>query len=140
MSGASRKPRLSSAERGRSINRLDHGVWTVGTTLSSLCRRPHALLASRHPKVSGVFRHRGKPLFPEVMAELFNTDSVDAYVEGDKSQNSLAEHRRGEGFVRSGSRIIQRFRKRDGWVSGKVVSGLAWPGRYSHREKRKHIP
>ena len=35
--------------------------------------------------------HRGKPLSPEVMSELFNGDSVDAYLEGDKSQDTLPE-------------------------------------------------
>lgn len=35
--------------------------------------------------------HRGRPLSPEVMAELFNTDCVEAYLKGDKSQTSLPE-------------------------------------------------
>jgi len=37
------------------------------------------------------FCHRGKPLNPEVMAELFNNDSVAAYINGDHSQTSLPE-------------------------------------------------
>lgn len=35
--------------------------------------------------------HRGKPLSPEVMAELFNTDCIATYVGGDLSQTSLPE-------------------------------------------------
>jgi putative ATP-dependent endonuclease of OLD family len=35
--------------------------------------------------------HRGKPLTPEVLAELFNGDCVDAYVKGDHAQTSLPE-------------------------------------------------
>jgi hypothetical protein len=41
---------------GLSINRLDHGVWTVGATLSSLCRRPRTPLPSdtqESPEFSG---------------------------------------------------------------------------------------
>lgn len=37
------------------------------------------------------FCHRGKTLTPEVMAELFNDDCVDAYVNGDWSQTSLPD-------------------------------------------------
>jgi putative ATP-dependent endonuclease of OLD family len=35
--------------------------------------------------------HRGKPLTPEVMAELFHGPSVEAYVQGDHSQTTLPE-------------------------------------------------
>lgn len=35
--------------------------------------------------------HRGKPLTPEVMAELFNDDCVREYLCGDKSQDSLPD-------------------------------------------------
>jgi predicted ATPase len=35
--------------------------------------------------------HRGKPLTPEVMAELFNSDCIESYLNGDKSQTSLPE-------------------------------------------------
>lgn len=37
------------------------------------------------------FCHRGRPLSPEVVAELFNSDSVQTYLNGDKSQASLPE-------------------------------------------------
>lgn len=35
--------------------------------------------------------HRGRPLSPEVIAELFNSDCVETYIKGDKSQTSLPE-------------------------------------------------
>jgi predicted ATPase len=35
--------------------------------------------------------HRGRPLSPEVLAELFNSDCVETYLKGDKSQTSLPE-------------------------------------------------
>ncbi|OPY76115.1 MAG: chromosome segregation protein [Syntrophorhabdus sp. PtaU1.Bin058] len=35
--------------------------------------------------------HRGRPISPEVMAELFNSDCVENYLKGDKSQISLPE-------------------------------------------------
>jgi predicted ATPase len=35
--------------------------------------------------------HRGRPLSPEVMAELFNNDCIDTYLRGDKAQTSLPE-------------------------------------------------
>lgn len=35
--------------------------------------------------------HRGRPLSPEVMAELFNSDCIDTYLNGDKLQTSLPE-------------------------------------------------
>lgn len=35
--------------------------------------------------------HRGRPLSPEVMAELFNSDCVETYLQGEKSQTSLPE-------------------------------------------------
>jgi len=35
--------------------------------------------------------HRGRPLSPEVMAELFNGNCVETYLKGDKSQTSLPE-------------------------------------------------
>lgn len=35
--------------------------------------------------------HRGRPLSPEVMSELFNSDCVETYLNGDKSQTSLPE-------------------------------------------------
>jgi predicted ATPase len=35
--------------------------------------------------------HRGRPLSPEVMAELFNSECVETYLKGDKSQASLPE-------------------------------------------------
>lgn len=37
------------------------------------------------------FCHRGKPLTPEVMAELFNNECIDNYLSGDQSQTSLPE-------------------------------------------------
>jgi putative ATP-dependent endonuclease of the OLD family len=37
------------------------------------------------------FCHRGKALGPEVMAELFNTDCVKAYISGNHAQTSLPE-------------------------------------------------
>jgi len=35
--------------------------------------------------------HRGRPLSPEVMADLFNSDCIETYLQGDKSQTSLPE-------------------------------------------------
>ena len=35
--------------------------------------------------------HRGRPLTPEVMAELFSRDCIETYLKGDKSQTSLPE-------------------------------------------------
>jgi predicted ATPase len=35
--------------------------------------------------------HRGRPLSPEVMAELFNNVCIETYLKGDKSQTSLPE-------------------------------------------------
>jgi len=35
--------------------------------------------------------HRGRPLSPEVLAELFNSNCVETYLNGDKSQTSLPE-------------------------------------------------
>ena len=35
--------------------------------------------------------HRGRPLSPELMAELFNGDCIETYLKGDKSQTSLPE-------------------------------------------------
>ncbi len=37
------------------------------------------------------FCHRGRPLSPEIMAGLFNSDCVETYLNGDKSQTSLPE-------------------------------------------------
>ena len=37
------------------------------------------------------FCHRGKPVVPEVMAELFNNECVEKYLSGDYSQTSLPE-------------------------------------------------
>lgn len=37
------------------------------------------------------YSHRGRPLLPEVMAELFNSECVETYLKGDKSQTSLPE-------------------------------------------------
>lgn len=37
------------------------------------------------------FCHHGRPLSPEVMAELFNSNCVEAFLNGDKSQTSLPE-------------------------------------------------
>ena len=35
--------------------------------------------------------HRGRPLMPEVMTELFNIDCITTYLKGDRSQTSLPE-------------------------------------------------
>jgi putative ATP-dependent endonuclease of the OLD family len=35
--------------------------------------------------------HRGRPILSEVLAELFNSDCVETYLKGDKSQTSLPE-------------------------------------------------